>query len=117
MYAAPNAAGWSETQRLLRRMNDETRAAGGEFVLDLLPLLVDARGDYPFQGVSREVRRACGEAGITFHDARPALADRPARDYQVHPVDFHPNERAHARIAEDIAPLVAAALARRAASR
>ncbi len=112
MTASPNAAGWAATQAHLAAMDRAMTARGGRLVVALLPLLVDLEGDYPFAPVHREVARACERAGIAFHDVLPALRGTRSADLWVHPVDLHPNARAHARIAADLAPVVAAALPR-----
>jgi lysophospholipase L1-like esterase len=103
MYAEPNAAGWRDTQGYLARMRDAMAATHGRFVVELLPLLVDWRSGYPFDSTAREIERATRSLGIEFHDALPALRDRPASDWTVHAVDHHPNAAAHARIAEHLA--------------
>ena len=103
MYRAPNAAGWTETQGYLAQMRDAMRARGGSFVIDLLPLLTDWRNGYPFADTSREIARAVQVLDIPFHDAQPSLASERAERWIVHPVDHHPNEHAHARLAEDLA--------------
>ncbi len=110
MYAAPNAEGWARTQDYLRRMDAAMHARGGSLVVGLWPLFVDWRGGYPFADVSHEIARACRDAGITFRDGFAAMSVQPASRYWVHPVDLHPNERAQARFAEDLAPVVQRAL-------
>jgi hypothetical protein len=110
MYGPPNGEGWSETQRYLQRMNESMRSRGGRLVVALLPLLVDTDGHYPFDGPTAEVRIACERTGIPFYDALAALRGRPAAALWVNPVDLHPNEVAHALLAEALTPVVARAL-------
>jgi lysophospholipase L1-like esterase len=102
IYRAANADGWRETQGYLARMRDAMNATRGRFVIELLPLLVDWRNGYPFDATAREIERATRLLGIEFHDALPALRDRPANEWVVHAVDHHPNAAAHARIAEHL---------------
>jgi lysophospholipase L1-like esterase len=109
MYGAPNAAGWGETQFLIRSMAEQTRAQRGRFLVALWPWLVDLQSAYPFEETHAVIRRFCEGAGVDFLDLRSALAVEAAETLRVHPVDWHPNERAHAR--------VGAALAQRLASR
>ena len=107
MYGAPNAAGWRETQFLIRSMDEQTRAQGGRFLVALWPWLVSLQRGYPFDETHAVIRRFCEEAGIAFHDLTAALAAEPAESLWVHPVDWHPNEKAHRLVGATLAPVVA----------
>ena len=110
MVGEPNRAGWNETQRQIAEMDALTRARGGHFVVVLLPLLTGLDGPYPFAAADAEISRAMRARHIEFHDMLPALAGRDPRALWVHPVDMHPNERAHALLGAALEPIVRAAL-------
>lgn len=110
LYGPPNADGWAATQDHVVAMRDAARARGADFLVVLLPLLVELEGDYPFLDTSRAIRDALRARGVAFHDATPALLGQRTETLWVHPTDHHPNERAHRLIAEDLAPVVRARL-------
>jgi len=97
-YQGENLA--ARTQQL-RRFDEQVRADGGELVIIVLPLLYDFK-QYPFTEIHNTMR-ALGEAeGIHVLDLLPAFQDLTAADLWVHAIDHHPNEAAHARIAEEV---------------
>ncbi len=106
-----NRDGWRETQRLIAEMDALARARPSRFVVVLLPLLVGLDATYPFTAAHAEIARALRERHVEFHDMLPALAGRDPRSLWVHPVDMHPNERAHALLGARLEPIVRAALA------
>ena len=106
MYGAPNREGWERTQGDLREMNRRARAQGAAFVIASWPLLVNLEGEDPFAAATQAVSRFCVSAGIPWHDLRPALRGQATSSLWVHPVDMHPNERAHRLAAESLAPVV-----------
>jgi hypothetical protein len=112
MYGEANAAGWAQTQGLIREMDARTRAQGGRFAIALWPLLVDLGDDYPFAGAHESIRAFCAAAGIPFLDLRPALSGPDVTSLWVHAQDRHPNEAAHARAGEALAPFVRGLLPR-----
>jgi len=97
MYGPRNQAGWDATRHYLETMKSELdRRDGGKLLVALLPLLVDRRHGYPFAGPARAIKKACDDAGISFVDLSDSVAGEPAESLWVHPVDMHPNEKAHA---------------------
>jgi hypothetical protein len=110
MVGKDNAPGWSRTKEHLREMARRTKERGARFLLMLWPLFVDLDGAYPFQPVHDAVRRACLEAGIEQLDLLDAFRGRASDTLWVHAVDRHPNEVAHARAADALAPLLAGSL-------
>jgi lysophospholipase L1-like esterase len=106
MYGEANAAGWRRTQEHLRDMHRRVRTHGGRFLVASWPLLIGLDGHYPFEDVSAKIAAACAVLGVPRHDLLPALRGRPPETLWVHPVDMHPNERAHRLAAESLAPVV-----------
>ena len=113
MYGRENAAGWAATQDHIAGMGAAASARGADFVVVLLPLLVQLDGTYAFEPLSPIIAGALAERGVPFHDTTPALLGRPTAPLWVHPMDRHPNERAHQIIADDLQPVIAAMLGAR----
>lgn len=106
MTGSDNAAGWQRTQADLVEMRDVSEAAGAEFRVALLPMLVGLRGEggaYPLRDLHAEVLATCERLGVRCFDVLPALTGPPASELWVHRVDMHPNAEAHRRIAEAVA--------------
>jgi hypothetical protein len=80
-------------------MDRRLSARGRRFGVGLWPLLVGLEGDYPFVSAHEVIRASCAAARIPFVDLRDALAGSRTADLWVHPLDHHPNERAHAAAA------------------
>jgi lysophospholipase L1-like esterase len=110
MYGPDNREGWEATVAFIRAMNEALIARRAHFLVALLPLLVGLPGRYPFEAPAAEIRRACAAAGVPFHDVLDAVRAEPSASLWVHPVDMHPNARAHALFATDLAPVVARVL-------
>lgn len=112
MVEEPNREGWQSTLDRISSMDETMRARGGAFAVVLWPLLVELDGEYPFARTHRTIVAALEARGVTVHDALPAFLGHAPASLWVHPADRHPNEVAHAMIAEDVAPTVRAAIAR-----
>lgn len=113
MYGEANRAGWETTVEHVAAMDEAMRARGGELLVALLPLLVGLDRHYPFAGLSGTIAEAFEARGVAFHDVTPAFLGRRPEELWVHPLDRHPNERAHEVVAEDLEPALRAALDRR----
>ena len=89
---------WPQTQQVLRRMKTYCSAKGIAFSLVVWPLFhqLDA---YPLTEVHELIEAVARQEGIHYVDLLPLFAGKDAREYRVHPTDFHPNSRAHAEAA------------------
>ena len=110
MVAAPNQEGWDRTLAHLEHMASVMRARHGVFVVVLWPLMIGLDGEYPFIDAHETIVRELEARGIPVRDTLRAFRGQDPRELWVHPSDRHPNERAHAIFARDIAPTVGAAL-------
>ena len=106
LYGEANRDGWEETQRYLKRMNRQCRERGIVFIVALWPILVSLDAGYPFAEASETVMSACRALRIEGHDLRAAVAGQSPSDLIVHPLDMHPNEKAHALVARYLLPVV-----------
>ncbi|MCB9631197.1 MAG: hypothetical protein H6721_03495 [Sandaracinus sp.] len=100
MTGPDNAEGWERTRRDLRSMRDQVEGDGRRrFLVAILPLLVGTGDAYPFHELHDDLLRFCDEASIRCVDLRGVFDDVDPSTLHVHPVDMHPNGRAHERIA------------------
>ena len=87
------------TAETIRGMNELARERGIAFTWVILPLFHGFDG-YPFRDLHTQLGDFARANGIEVVDALEAFEGSDASDFWVHPKDFHPNHRAHARIAE-----------------
>jgi len=85
----------------LKRLAEAVRADGAELVVVVLPLLYDFE-KYPFTAVHSALSDLAETHGIQLVDALSALSQHKASDLWVHAIDHHPNEVAHALVADAI---------------
>jgi hypothetical protein len=71
-------------------------------VLVLYPLLEGIESDYPLADVHAYVAEAAKRAGLPVLDLAPVFRGQKSSDLWVHPVDHHPNGRAHELAAKSI---------------
>lgn len=105
-YRGAQAAHWVGVKRLLGEMRDGSRAAGARFGVVLFPLL-HRLSAAPLADIHDEVEAACRELDVPYLDLTAAFEGEDERDLWVHPIDHHPNGRAHELAAERLAPFVA----------
>jgi hypothetical protein len=90
---------WEHTAATIRGMDADARERGLAFTLVILPLFHGFDG-YPFRDLHEQVAAFARASGIQVVDVLEAFEGSDASGFWVHPKDFHPNDRAHARIAE-----------------
>ena len=93
-----NNSHWPETRQLLRLMKEYCSARGIAFSLVVWPLFYRLEA-YPLTEVHEIIGAVAQQEGIDYVDLLPLFAGKDARQYWVHPTDFHPNSRAHAEAA------------------
>lgn len=71
--------------------------------LVIYPLMVGLENDYPLAVVHEKVTQMALEAGLPVLDLAPAFAGHQTDSLWVHPSDYHPNGKAHAIAAAEIA--------------
>jgi lysophospholipase L1-like esterase len=106
LYGEPNLEGWRRTQAQIQRMQGRLLERGGRFLVALWPVLSSLAGGYPLRQVHEMVGEFCQEAGIAWLDLLPVLEGHSSVALWVHPVDTHPNERAHRLAADRLVPAV-----------
>ena len=110
-YFGAQRPAWLRAQEALLDMQVRCAEAGAAFGVAYFPLL-HAVGEPPLDRIADEVRAACDAVEIPFVDLTPALEDGDEQRLWLHPVDHHPNARAHRLVAEPLAAFAADLLAR-----
>jgi lysophospholipase L1-like esterase len=83
----------------LTRFSRQVTHDGGTLVVMVLPLLYDFE-NYPFGEIHQTLMQTASDNNIHMIDLLPVLQTEKAQDLWVHPTDHHPNERAHAMVAQ-----------------
>jgi hypothetical protein len=76
--------------------------------LVIYPMMYELDGPYPLAPCHDEVARRAKAAGLPVLDLAPVFAGRKTAPLQVHPIDHHPNGRAHEIAAKAVAPWILA---------
>jgi hypothetical protein len=95
---ALNAANLAALAEVFRRMADGGAAVG----IVVYPMMYRL-DDYPLQPCHDQVMRMARDAGMPVLDLAPAFRGMNADSLHVHPLDHHPNARAHEIAARAIA--------------
>jgi hypothetical protein len=83
----------------LKDIQDLCRRHHIELVVAIFPFFYNLDGDYPFRPIHEQLTRRGEQAGIRVLDLYPAFKTSRGPELWVHPVDQHPNEKAHAIVA------------------
>jgi len=98
--APEQTAEWQRAQANLLAIRDEIEHRGGEFALVVFPVLFELGADYPLALVCQEIVRFAEVHAIRVHDLLPTFLGREASSLWVSPLNQHPNESAHALVAD-----------------
>lgn len=97
---------WRRAQSNLLKLRDLALARKTAMGMVVFPVLVDFDEPYPFQAISDLVVAFARKNDLPVYDLLPDFMGRYAPDYWVSPLDQHPNERAHALVAQRLEPFV-----------
>jgi len=97
---------WDHCRAGLKQLKEMADQDGFQFLVVIFPIFRQLDGAYPFDDLHEKVAQACRQAGCDYIDTRSLFRDRPSEAFWVHPTDQHPNEIAHQRVAEAIAPRI-----------
>jgi lysophospholipase L1-like esterase len=78
------------------------RDAGLRLDVVVWPLVSHWGPDYPYDGWHERIATAWSAAGVSVVDLRSTFAGTTSEDLRVNALDAHPNERAHALVADDL---------------
>lgn len=93
---------WQKFSAALQRVARQNAERHTQFCLVIFPFLHNLGPDYPFAEVHRQIAAKCEELRIPCVDLLPALQSHAGERLTVNPFDAHPNERAHALVAEEL---------------
>jgi hypothetical protein len=99
---AINGPGLQKTFDLISEMKERVERRGSRFLVAIFPIFYNIQRDYPFAGVHRYIAERLRQIGVESLDLQPALSRYPAEKLWVHPTDQHPNELAHAVVADEL---------------
>ena len=97
---AEDSRGWRRAQEAFTRTLALAEEHDFRFALVIFPVLWRLSDDYPFRGIHEKVAAAAGSRGIPVLDLLPHFAGHDGPELWVHPNNQHPNEVAHALVAE-----------------
>jgi len=104
MWSDANRQGLERTREYLREMEGQLQQKRACLLVAPWPLFVGLERGYPFTPVHDAIRAFCTGARIPHHDLLPVFQGKSTSDFWVHPIDHHPNERAHRLAAESLLP-------------
>ncbi len=93
---------WAASRRALIAMRDELAAQDVRLVVAILPMISALDDEYPYRGLHDMAREFCSSEDIETVDLMDTLINRHAPDLWVHPTDQHPNDVAHALLADGL---------------
>lgn len=100
-----NQAGLAQTFALIEKIHAQAQLHQSRFIVAIIPLL-NSLEDYPFKQIHSFMVEELSKRQIEVIDLLPVFEGKKTQDLWVHPSDQHPNELAHAMIANALAPMV-----------
>lgn len=93
-------APWNGLKHKLDELHQDCKSHQVDFRMVIFPFLHNLGPNYPFHDAHRKLREYCEAAGIPVLDLEPILTPHISEGLTVNRFDAHPNERAHAIVAE-----------------
>lgn len=94
--------GWKQSKEAIAQLADYCKRKGIKLLLVNLPELHEL-SSYPFENVNSKVEEVAGQLGVPYDDMLPVVQAEPPQTLWVSPTDAHPNAKADAIIAAEIA--------------
>jgi len=101
-----DAENWRRTRQALHEMAQICRDENIPLIVMLFPVLYKLNSHYPFRDLHEMVDREIQNTGAQFLDLLPAFTGKSGPILWVHPTDQHPNEKAHAIAARQLAAIL-----------
>ena len=100
LAAAYEGEPWNGMRHKLEELRDFCAVRGIDLRIAIFPFLHNLGPDYPFDAGHEKIAELCRRESIPCLDLKPALLPHVAEGLTVNRFDAHPNERAHALVAE-----------------
>ena len=97
--------GWLQAKAAVAQLAAYCREKGIKLMMVNLPELHEL-APYPFTEVNAKLAQVADQFSIPFHDTLPALSPEQPQSLWVSPTDAHPNAKADAIIAAEIAAAI-----------
>ncbi len=91
---------WQGLKHKLDELHRDCQTHKVDFRMVIFPFLHNLGPEYPFHDAHRKLKQYCDDAQIPVLDLEPILTPHGAEGLTVNRFDAHPNERAHAIVAE-----------------
>lgn len=102
------SVGYASVQRGLQRFKRVSESLNVSNYLVIFPILFELNEDkYPFAPAHKMVRNIAKKNGFRVLDLFPVFEGEIDRDLWVHPIDQHPNEKAHGLAAGRVSEFLA----------
>jgi hypothetical protein len=101
---------WENQKRRLNALRDSVDSQGGRLLVVTFPFVHNLGEDYQYRPVHARLEEHWRDLNVPHLDLLSALETDPSADLVVNPYDAHPNERAHAIVADAIAVFIDEAL-------
>jgi hypothetical protein len=95
-----SGAPWEGLKNKLDELHRDCESQHVDFRMVIFPFLHNLGPEYPFHEAHRKLKDYCTAANIPVLDLEPILAPHVAEGLTVNRFDAHPNERAHAIVAQ-----------------
>jgi lysophospholipase L1-like esterase len=93
-------APWNGLKSKLDELHRDCQSHQVDFRMVIFPFLHNLGPDYPFHTAHQKLKKYCDDAHIPVLDLEPILTPHISEGLTVNRFDAHPNERAHAIVAE-----------------
>lgn len=93
-------APWDGLKNKLDQLHRDCKSQNVDFRMMIFPFLHNLGPDYPFHEAHLKLKKYCEDAHIPVLDLEPILTPHVSEGLTVNRFDAHPNERAHAIVAE-----------------
>jgi hypothetical protein len=94
-WGVADSPGWLEFETALERFAKSCREHHVAPQLVIFPALVRLDGAYAWRAQHKATEDLCRRCGVTCLDLLQVFESLHSKDMIVHPLDPHPNERAH----------------------
>ena len=104
-YVGDHQDQWEKASGELERMSQLCRERDIGFIVVVFPLFHDLK-DYPFRDVHDTITSFCRDHGIEVIDLMRLFEGMTTQELWVHPLDHHPNARAHGLVADALMDII-----------